>query len=52
MKLADNNDMHKILDRFENGSDRTNDGSYIPLIVKIAFEHCRPGFQPNQLQTF
>ena len=24
MKLADNNDMHKISDEFENGSDRTN----------------------------
>ena len=26
MKLADNNDMHKISDKFENGSDRTNYG--------------------------
>ena len=26
MKLADNNDMHKISDEFENGSDQTNDG--------------------------
>ena len=26
MKLAYNNDLHKISDEFENGSDRTNDG--------------------------
>ena len=26
MKLADNNDMHKISDEYENGSDRTNNG--------------------------
>ena len=34
MKLADYNDMYKISDEFEIGSDRTNNGSYIPLIVK------------------
>ena len=26
MKLADKNDMHKISDKFEYGSDQTNDG--------------------------
>ena len=26
MKLADNNDMHKILDELENGSDLSNCG--------------------------
>ena len=26
MKLADNNDMHKISEEFENGSDLTNNG--------------------------
>ena len=36
MKLADNNDMHKISDEFENGSDMSNDG---PLVVKIFSEH-------------
>ena len=40
MKLADNNDMHKISDEFKNGSARTNNGSYIPLIVKNG--HYRP----------
>ena len=39
MKLADNNDMHKISDEFENGSDWTNNGRVVPLIVKIACEH-------------
>ena len=39
MKLADNNDMHKISDKFENGSDRTNDDRVVPLIVKIACKH-------------
>ena len=38
MKLADNNDMHKISDELNNGSVRTNDG--------------RSHFQPNHLQTF
>ena len=26
MKLADNNDMHKISDKFKNGSDRAGNG--------------------------
>ena len=29
MKLADNNDMLKISDEFENVSDRTNDGRFM-----------------------
>ena len=39
MKLADNNDMHKISDKFENWSDRTNDDRVVPLIVKISCKH-------------
>ena len=31
MKLADNNDIHKISEKFENGSDRTNDGRVMAL---------------------
>ena len=38
MKLADNNDMHKILDKFENGSSSDQHWqSYVPLIVKMAY---------------
>ena len=36
MKLADISNMDKISDEFKIGSDRTNSGSYVPLIVKMA----------------
>ena len=41
MKLADINNMDKISDEFENGSDRTNNRCVTshPLIVMIAYEH-------------
>ena len=52
MKLADYNDMHKISDEFKNESDRTNDCSYVPLIIKIACEHSTGHiFSLNQLKT-
>ena len=31
MKLANYNDMHKISDEFENGSDQTNNAELRPL---------------------
>ena len=39
MKLADNNNVHKISDEFENGSDWTNSGR-VTLIVRDG--HYRP----------
>ena len=39
MKLTDNNDMDKISDEFENGSDRTNNNRVtFTLIVRKAIK--------------
>ena len=48
MKLADNNDMHKISKESENRSDPTNDGRVMSPSLSRSLVNT---LQPNQLQT-
>ena len=53
MKLANNNDIHKISEEFENRSDQTNVIELCPLDGQdCLLTLYRPSFQSNQLQAF
>ena len=44
--------MHKISDKFENGSDRISIGTYVPFIVKIARNTLQVKFSAQSISNF